>query len=49
MALNGVAVIGYAGFGFLADAYGRKPVTLFYIAAAFLSVPLLFYWAQDFP
>jgi MFS family permease len=47
MALNGTAVFGYAGFGFLADAYGRKPVTMFYVAAAFLSVPLLFFWAQD--
>ena len=46
MALNGTAVIGYAAFGFLADAYGRKPVTIFYVAAAFVSVPLLFYWAQ---
>jgi MFS family permease len=49
MALNGVAVIGYAAFGFLADAYGRKPVTVLYIAAAFLSVPLLFYWAESLP
>jgi len=47
MALNGTAVIGYVAFGFLADAWGRKPVTLFYVAAAFLSVPLLFFWAQD--
>ncbi len=47
MALNGTAVFGYAGFGFLADAYGRKPVTVFYVAAAFLSVPLLFFWAQN--
>ena len=47
MALNGTAVFGYAGFGFLADAYGRKPVTMFYVAAAFLSVPLLFFWAHD--
>jgi MFS family permease len=47
MALNGMAVLGYVAFGFLADAWGRKRVTFFYVLAAFLSVPLLFYWAQD--
>jgi len=47
MALNGTAVIGYVGFGFLADAFGRKQVTFFYVLAAFLSVPLLFYGAQS--
>jgi MFS family permease len=46
MALNGTAVLGYVGFGFLADDFGRKRVTFFYIFAALLSVPLLFYWAQ---
>jgi MFS family permease len=25
MAANGAAIIGYAGFGFLADVFGRKP------------------------
>ena len=29
--INGCAVIGYVGFGFLADAFGRKSVTIFYI------------------
>jgi MFS family permease len=47
MALNGAAVFGYAGFGFLADAYGRKPVTIFYVVASLFSVALLFLWAQD--
>ena len=27
------AILGYAAFGFLADAYGRKPVTIAYVAA----------------
>jgi MFS family permease len=47
MALNGSAVVGYAGFGFLADAFGRKPVTIFYVVASLVSVALLFLWAQD--
>jgi MFS family permease len=47
MALNGTAVIGYAGFGFLADAFGRKPVTIAYVVASLASVLLLFWWAQD--
>jgi MFS family permease len=47
MALNGAAVFGYAGFGFLADAFGRKPVTIFYVVASLVSVALLFLLAQD--
>jgi MFS family permease len=47
MAYNGASILGYAGFGFLADAYGRKPVTLFYVAAAFIMVPVSFLWAHD--
>jgi MFS family permease len=47
MALNGAAVLGYIGFGFLADALGRKPTTIFYVVASLLSVALLFLWAQD--
>ncbi len=47
MAANGAAIIGYAGFGFLADVFGRKPVTMAYVALAFLSVPVFFIWTQD--
>jgi MFS family permease len=47
MALNGSAILGYVGFGFLADAYGRKPVTIFYVVASLVSVAVLFAWAQD--
>ena len=47
LAYNGASVIGYAGFGFLADAYGRKPVTICYVLLAFLSVPVLFLWTHD--
>jgi MFS family permease len=47
MALNGAAVFGYVAFGFLADAFGRKSTTIFYIVASLLSVALLFLWAHD--
>jgi MFS family permease len=47
MASNGAAIVGYAGFGFLADAYGRKPVTIAYVLLAFLSVPIVFLWTSD--
>jgi MFS family permease len=47
MANNGAAIIGYAAFGFLADAYGRKPVTIAYVVLAFVSVPMVFLWSND--
>jgi MFS family permease len=49
MANAGASVIGYVAFGFLADALGRKAVTIFYVVAAFLSVPLVFVWANGLP
>jgi hypothetical protein len=49
MANTGASVIGYVAFGFLADALGRKAVTIFYVVAAFLSVPLMFVWADGLP
>lgn len=47
LAYNGASIVGYAGFGFLADAYGRKPVTLVYVILSWLSVPVLFLWTHD--
>jgi MFS family permease len=47
MANNGGAIFGYAAFGFIADAYGRKGTTIAYVALAFLSVPLVFLWSND--
>ena len=47
LAYNGASVIGYAGFGFLADIYGRKPITIGYVLLAFLSVPILFLWTHE--
>lgn len=47
MANNGGAIIGYAAFGFFADAFGRKPTTIAYVALALLSVPVVFLWTTD--
>jgi len=40
------SIVGYASFGFLADAFGRKPVTIVYIVLAFVLTPVLFLWTQ---
>jgi MFS family permease len=46
MAYTAGSITGYAAFGFLADAFGRKPVTIVYIVLAFLLTPVLFLWTQ---
>jgi MFS family permease len=33
--------------GFLADAYGRKPVTIVYFVLALVLTPVLFFWTQN--
>lgn len=40
-------IVGYVGFGFLADAYGRKPITLAFFALSLLLTPVLFLWVHD--
>jgi MFS family permease len=35
-------IVGYVGFGFLADAYGRKPITLLFFALSLPLTPVLF-------
>jgi MFS family permease len=40
-------IVGYVGFGFLADAYGRKPVTLAFFALSLILTPVLFLWVGD--
>lgn len=47
MAYNVGAIAGYIGLGFLADAYGRKPVTFLFFAMAFVMTPVLFLWTHD--
>ena len=41
------AVVGYVGLGFLADAYGRKPVTIAFFVFALLLTPVLFFSTRD--
>jgi MFS family permease len=47
MAYNFGAIVGYISLGFLADRFGRKPITMLYFAAAFVMTPVLFLWTQD--
>jgi MFS family permease len=47
MAYNAGAIAGYVSFGFAADRFGRKPITMLYYAAAFLLTPVLFLWTRD--
>ena len=39
--------IGQAGVDFLAHGFGRKPVTLAYLAMAFVTTPAPFLWTKD--
>jgi len=47
MSYNLGAVAGYIGYGFLADRFGRRPVTLVFFAAALVLTPVLFLWTHD--
>jgi len=47
MTYNVGAILGYITFGFVADRFGRKPMTMFYYAAAFVLTPALFLWTHD--
>jgi MFS family permease len=46
LAYNTGAVLGYASFGFLADQFGRKPVTILFFAMALVLTPVLFLWTE---
>jgi hypothetical protein len=37
----------FTAFGFLADAYGRKPITLLSFAMSLLLTPVMFLWASN--
>jgi MFS family permease len=47
MAYNAGSIAGYIGLGFLADAYGRRPVTLAFFAFSLLFTPVLFLWTHE--
>jgi MFS family permease len=41
------SITGYIGLGFLADRFGRKPVTLVFFVLALLLTPVLFFLTTD--
>ena len=47
MSYNAGAICGYIGLGFLADAWGRKPVTIAWFALALFLTPVLFLWTHN--
>lgn len=47
MTYNIGAILGYVGLGFIADAYGRKPVAILFFALALVTTPILFLWTHD--
>jgi MFS family permease len=47
MTFTAGTIVGYVGFGFLADAYGRKPITMLFLALSLLLTPVLFLWTTD--
>ncbi len=47
MSFTAGSILGYASIGFLADAFGRKPVTMFFYAVAWALTPILFFGTTD--
>lgn len=47
MAYTAGSVMGYVSFGFLADAFGRKPITIIFFVLALVMTPVLFFVTQD--
>jgi MFS family permease len=47
MAYTAGSITGYVAFGFLADAIGRKPVTMAFFILAFLLTPVLFFSTNE--
>jgi MFS family permease len=47
MCYNIGAVAGYIGYGFLADAFGRRPMTMLFFAMSLLLTPVLFLWTHN--
>ena len=47
LSYNVGAVAGYVAFGFCADAWGRKPVTIGWFVLAWVLTPVLFLWSHN--
>jgi len=41
------ALIGFSSFGFLADAFGRKPTTILFYLMCLILTPIVYLWVQD--
>jgi MFS family permease len=41
------ALIGFVCFGFLADAWGRKPTTILFYLMCLILTPIIYLWIQD--
>jgi MFS family permease len=41
------ALLGFFSFGFLADALGRKPTTLFYYLMCLILTPIVYLWVNE--
>jgi MFS family permease len=41
------ALMGFSCFGFLADAYGRKPTTILYYLMCLILTPIIYLWVKD--
>jgi MFS family permease len=41
------ALAGFVSFGFLADAFGRKPTTLLFYLMCLILTPIVYLWVQD--
>src|SRR5258708_17948368 len=39
--------MGFSSFGFLADAYGRKPTTILYYLMCLILTPIVYLWVKD--
>jgi MFS family permease len=44
---NGLGIAGYITLGFLADAIGRKPVTMLFYLMGVVMTPVLFLWTSN--
>jgi MFS family permease len=41
------ALLGFFSFGFLADAFGRKPTTFLYYLMCLVLTPIVYLWVQE--
>jgi MFS family permease len=41
------ALAGFVSFGFLADAFGRKPTTMLFYLMCLVLTPIIYLWVQD--